>query len=69
MVSIREQFNSVNRHQFDIKEEHSILQVNVASNKLGLTLYQADMLRVSIFFIANTSKVESNKMIAILTSI
>ena len=43
------------------KEEHSIRQVNVTSKNRLDTL---SMLKSVYFFIANTSKVESNKMIA-----
>ena len=46
---------------YNKKEEHSIRQVNVASKNRLDTL---SMLKSVYFFIANTSKVESNKMIA-----
>ena len=45
------------------KEEHSILQVNVASKKLSIDT-QSEMKECHIF-IAITNKVRSNKMIAI----
>ncbi len=47
---------------YNKKEEHSILQVNVASNKIRFDT-QSEMKECHIF-IAITNKVRSNKMIA-----